>query len=105
MGRVSRHGATWATCKGCQGTASNEMSALPAGWYGLTVGMPPELSTGNGRGYIWMGLYCSVTCLEDTIPALRQQAELARELYEPVVPLPRAARWGGCGTVREVDPE
>lgn len=60
----------------------------PAGWFGLTVGVPRDIGTTNGRPYIWVGLFCSVACLAASVPDLEWQQKLAHELYQPVRPEP-----------------
>ncbi len=79
-----RRGVT--RCRGCGGwAASGAGGRSPAGWYGLTVAVPPELD--QRRGYIWVGQFCSVGCLASSVPDLRAQEELAHEAYEPVRPV------------------
>ena len=75
-----------ATCKGCGGAAARTADGRPpAGWYGLTVTVPSELD-GRGRGYVWVGMFCSVRCLAATVPDLEQAEQLAHEMYQPVRP-------------------
>ena len=74
------------TCKGCGGVAVCEHAGTPAGWYGLTVALPPGMATQSGRNYLWVGLFCSVRCLAGSVPELERQEELAHQAYEPVRP-------------------
>lgn len=71
------------TCKGCGGIAQRGQTSLPAGWYGLSAGVPVELDR-MGRGYIWAGLFCSAYCLAMSMGDIASQEELARLAYEPV---------------------
>jgi len=76
----------YARCKGCGGVAPRSPDGHLVGWYGLSVGIPPGLS-GEGRTYIWVGVWCSVACLESSIPELAGQEQLAHQAYEPVRPV------------------
>jgi hypothetical protein len=85
MTHYSAHRAV--TCKGCGGVAEcGPSGGAPTGWYGLTVAVPAEISTGSGRGYIWVGMFCSVACLASATPQLERQEQLAHQAYEPVRP-------------------
>jgi hypothetical protein len=55
----------------------------PAGWYGLTVTVPDGMDS-RGKGFIWLGQFCSVACLAASVPEMRRQEELARLAYDPV---------------------
>jgi len=78
-------------CKGCGGTAERrEDRRGPAGWYGLTVAVPDDID-GRGKGFIWLGQFCSVACLAASVPELRRQEALAHQVYAPVRPRPRQA--------------
>ena len=88
------HGGT-RTCKGCGGKAdAADGSQHPAGWLGLTAFTPKHIGTGSGKGYVWVGLYCSVACLARDLMNLRYQEELAQQAFEPVRagPPPRSCR-------------
>lgn len=78
-------GARTVVCKGCGGTATAG-HATPAGWYGLTVSVPPWMITESGKSFLWVGLFCSVACLASSVPELAQQEQLAHQVYEPVIP-------------------
>jgi hypothetical protein len=83
-GDEHEHGGT-RTCKGCGGkAAAADGSQHPAGWLGLSAFTPKHIGTGNGKGYVWVGLYCSVACLARDLMNLRYQEELAHEAFEPV---------------------
>lgn len=76
------------TCRNCGGTAERDpgnRNRQPAGWYSLTVSVPYE--TGNGKQYIWIGLFCSALCLITYGPQLTEQEALARQGYEAVAPV------------------
>ena len=75
------------TCRNCGGTAPRDASdqfRQPAGWYSLTVSVPYR--TGNGKRYIWVGLFCGALCLIEYGPRLAEQEALARQGYEAVAP-------------------
>lgn len=77
------------TCKGCGGQAARRGNGIaPLGWYGLTVAIPPEMD-GKGKGFTWVGQFCSIACLARSVPDLEQQERLAHELYEPARPVGR----------------
>ena len=77
------------TCRNCGGTASRPGPGVyPVGWYGLTVSVPEWYSTGSGKQYIWMGMFCTVTCLVGYGPQLQDAADLAHQAYDPVIPAP-----------------
>lgn len=73
-------------CRECRGTVKLNGFRLPYGWYQVTVGVPEYMESGPGRGYLWLGMFCSAKCLGDAIPTIREQEELARQAYEPEVP-------------------
>jgi hypothetical protein len=79
-------GREYARCKGCGGVAPRSPDGYLPGWYGLSVGIPPGLS-GEGRTYLWVGVWCSVACLETSITDLAGQEQLAHEAYSPVRPV------------------
>jgi len=82
--RGQRHAAV-IDCKHCGGWAPRTRAGgNPAGWYGLTVAVPAEISQ---RGYVWVGSYCCVACLAAAVPDLQQQEQLAHQAYSPVRPV------------------
>lgn len=76
-------------CRGCGGTLDGGGTVTPPGWYQISVGVPKWLAP---RGFRWVGLFCSVGCIEAAIPGLEAQERLAREVYDPVPPQRRTAR-------------
>jgi hypothetical protein len=56
------------TCRSCQqklgGIYNGEQ---PDGWYTLSVS---DLNAPNGRGYRYLGLFCSVACLANHMPEM-----------------------------------
>ena len=70
-------------CRGCgrQTTAPNPAAGHPYGWYTLSVNTPPEVGS-NGRPYIYIGLFCSVSCLVGHEHTLNMDAELTAGMYE-----------------------
>lgn len=79
-------------CRRCQGRLTLDDFRLPHGWYQLTVGVPEYMESTPGRGYLWIGMFCSAACLAAGMSEIRQQEELARQAYEAEVP---AAAKGG----------
>ena len=81
-------GSEVCTCRNCGGTARKPGPATyPVGWYGLTVSVPEwYCEDGSGRQYVWMGLFCSVDCLLAHGPELQDKADLAHQVYDPVIP-------------------
>lgn len=71
-------------CKGCGGTSVRDGNKSPDGWLSLTVSVPPSFSE---RGYLWLGQFCCVACLARALPELDRDERLAREAYDPVLPL------------------
>ena len=59
-------------CASCLRTVEipDPQDGHPHGWYSLSVLVPRALS--NGRGYRWVGMYCTPKCLADGIPAIEQ---------------------------------
>jgi hypothetical protein len=70
-------------CRGCnrEATTPNPAGGHPYGWYTLSVNVPPEVGS-NGRPYIYIGLFCSVSCLVGHERTLNEDAELTAGLYE-----------------------
>ena len=73
-------------CRGCGGQARKIDASTPDGWYSLTVSVPEWYSTGSGKDYVWIGMFCSVTCLVAYGPQLQADADLAHQAYDPVIP-------------------
>lgn len=76
------------TCRNCGGTAPRPGPGVyPLGWYALTVSVPEWYSgDGSGKKYVWIGMFCTVACLLAHGPQLQADAELAHQVYEPVIP-------------------
>lgn len=73
-------------CRHCQRTATaGNPGDLPHGWYGLTVAVPRE-RTRNGRGLIWVGVFCCMACLLAHGPVMAEQEFAARQTYDAVAP-------------------
>lgn len=66
------------TCKGC-GRRPHRETDTPLGWYNLTVTTPRDVGK---RGYVWLGVFCSLKCLALHIPELRRQNMITEDLYE-----------------------
>lgn len=66
-------------CKGCERRVATPKARGPYGWYTLSVGVPRDL---DPRGYIWIGMYCSVRCLAFETPNMVLQEEATADLYE-----------------------
>lgn len=49
----------------------------PRGWLSLSVRVPPDLAP-NGKGYRYVGQWCSVACLAASIPGLARAERVAR---------------------------
>lgn len=73
-------------CRQCRGTISLAEARLPYGWYQVTVGVPDYMESIQGRGYLWIGMYCSAACLAANASYIQSQETLARQAYEPEVP-------------------
>jgi hypothetical protein len=72
-------------CKGCKGSAEfRERGALPVGWYAMTVAVPSDWTTRTGKPYVWVGIFCSLACVREALPGLREQEALARQAYTAV---------------------
>jgi hypothetical protein len=82
-----RHDPGVITCRGCGGRAPRGAgSRSPAGWYGLSVSLPETMTSSRDRGYVWVGQFCSIACLDAAVPELEQAEQLAQQAYEPVRP-------------------
>jgi hypothetical protein len=59
-------------CKGCGGlsTRSPDQMGHPWGWLSLSINIPKKA----GKGYDWIGVYCSLACLEDSLDAIETSA-------------------------------
>jgi hypothetical protein len=57
-------------CKGCGGLSLRSPDQLghPHGWLSLSINTPKKAAT--GKGYDWIGVYCSLACLEDSLDAI-----------------------------------
>ena len=73
-------------CRTCRGTLTYSEFRLPHGWYQVTVGVPDFMESTPGRGYLWIGVFCSASCLSAGLPEIQKQEELARQVYEAEVP-------------------
>jgi hypothetical protein len=73
-------------CRNCQGKVTLAKSRIPHGWYQVTVGVPEYMETKQGKGYLWVGMFCSAWCLVEYAPTLEKQEALARQAYEAEVP-------------------
>jgi hypothetical protein len=71
------------TCRGCLGKAVRRDGESPAGWYQLSVSVPEWI---DHKGYVWVGIFCSVACLALAVPKLEHLERLAHEAYDPVPP-------------------
>ncbi len=65
-------------CRACGRTAPHQ-TPPPNGWYNLSVNVPPAF---DPRGYLWLGVFCSVGCLERHIPEVRHQNQLTQGAYQ-----------------------
>ena len=71
-------------CRSCHRTADHRTDipdGHPHGWYNLTVNVPPELGQ-RGKGYRWIGVFCSIGCLMAHEQILIEQAEEMHGLYD-----------------------
>lgn len=75
-----------AWCRICLGRVANLDVGTPHGWYQVTVGVPEFMESVKGRGYLWVGMYCSSACLAAGVPDIIKQEEMARQVYDPAVP-------------------
>lgn len=73
-------------CQQCRGWTKNPDHGLPHGWYQVTVGVPDHMESVRGRGYAWVGLFCSAACMATYAPEMKRMEKLAQEAYEPVLP-------------------
>jgi hypothetical protein len=73
-------------CRNCRRKLWLAESRLPHGWYQVTVGVPEFMEAAQGKGYLWVGAFCSAWCLVEYAPTLEKEEELARQAYEPEVP-------------------
>lgn len=66
-------------CKGCNGLAlrSPDQQGRPYGWLSLSINVPRK----NGKGYEWIGVYCSYDCLVKRLPDI-EKAEETHEDYD-----------------------
>jgi hypothetical protein len=90
-------------CRNCNGTARRPgPGGYPVGWYGLTVSVPEWYSgDATGKTYVWLGMFCSVTCLLAHGPQLQADADLAHLVYDPAIPEPPARNPQGRRRPRE----
>lgn len=90
-----------ATCRGCGGQAPRQSPGVnPAGWYGITVALPWG---GGGRGYAWIGLFCTAACLIGYGPDIQAGEELNRQTYDAapaVMPAVNPSGYGHGGRTR-----
>jgi hypothetical protein len=77
-------------CRNCRGAARKTSTGWPpTGWYGLTVSVPEWYSDdGSGKQHVWLGMFCTVACLIGYGPQLQADADLAHQVYDPVIPAP-----------------
>jgi hypothetical protein len=75
---VRDHRTCPAACRNCGRTAPR-LSPPPNGWYNLSVNIPPAF---DPRGYIWLGVFCSLGCLERHLPVLRHHDLLTQGAYQ-----------------------
>jgi hypothetical protein len=68
------------TCRSC-GRPPASGRRIPLGWYSLTVNVPDYLDH-RGRGYVYLGVFCSPECLAAHMPEVDRQAQLTSGLYE-----------------------
>ncbi len=64
-------------CRNCDRQAPR---SAPRGWYNLTVNVPTDIDHGD-RGYIWLGVFCSLRCLHAHWPELQKQDDETLDLY------------------------
>lgn len=74
-------------CAHCKGVRGTENGHVPFGWYQVTVSVPEHMQNTPGRGYLWVGTYCSSDCLAAAMPDIARQEMLARMAYEAEMPL------------------
>lgn len=60
-------------CKGCGGLAlrSPDQLGRPWGWLSLSINVPKK----GGKGYDWIGVFCSVDCLEDSLDKIEDSTD------------------------------
>ncbi len=66
-----------AVCRRCRRTGPK--FPPPQGWYSVSVNVPKTI---DKRGYVWVGLFCSLSCLAFHMPTMKMQDDMTQDLYE-----------------------
>jgi hypothetical protein len=70
-------------CKGCGGLSLRSPDQLghPYGWISLSINTPKKIVT--GKGYDWIGVFCSLSCLEDCLDAIEAKIDEYPDYDQP----------------------